>query len=144
VVAYRASFWRERGQSGLAEGENRLGSTWPQGEGVLSILVPPERLLHHVSAADAVRRAELLADLERLYGTEAADPVALMTRDWGLDPFTQGYVTQWAPGDVMAVGPLHGTHEPPFYVAGSDHWVAGYMEGAVRTGREAARAILAA
>ena len=144
VVAYRASFWRECGQSGLAEGENRLGSTWPQGEGVLSILIPPERLLHHVSAADAVRRAELLADLERLYGTEAADPVALMTRDWGLDPFTQGYVTQWAPGDVMAVGALHGTHEPPFYVAGSDHWVAGYMEGAVRTGREAARAILAA
>ena len=66
----------------------------------------------------------------------------MMIRDWGLDPFTQGYVTQWAPGDVMAVGPLHGTHEPPFYVAGSDHWVAGYMEGAVRTGRAAARAIL--
>jgi monoamine oxidase len=40
------------------------------------------------------------------------------------------------------VGPLHGTHEPPFYVAGSDHWVAGYMEGAVRTGRAAARAAL--
>jgi monoamine oxidase len=42
----------------------------------------------------------------------------------------------------MAVGRLHGTHEPPFYVAGSDHWLAGYMEGAVRTGRAAARAIL--
>jgi monoamine oxidase len=39
---------------------------------------------------------------------------------------------------VMAVGPLHGTHEPPFYVCGSDQWVAGYMEGAVRTGRDAA------
>ena len=26
-----------------------------------------------------------------------------------------------------AVGPLHGTHEPPFYLCGSDH-VAGYME----------------
>jgi monoamine oxidase len=36
----------------------------------------------------------------------------------------------------MAVGPLHGTHEPPFYVCGSDQWVAGYME--VRTGRDAA------
>ena len=109
---------------------------------MLSILVPPERLLHHVSAADDLRREEILAGLERIYGREAADPVALITRDWGLDPFTQGYVTQWAPGDLMAVGPLHGTHEPPFYVAGSDHWVAGYMEGAVRTGRAAARAIL--
>ena len=89
-----------------------------------------------------MRREELLAALERLYGPEAAGPVGLVTRDWGLDPFTQGYVTQWAPGDVMAVGPLHGTHEPPFYVAGSDHWVAGFMEGAVRTGRAAAQAVL--
>ncbi len=142
AVAYGSSFWRERGQNGLTESENLFGSTWPQGEGLLSILVPPERLLHHVSAADAVRREELLAALERIFGPEAADPTAMMIRDWGLDPFTQGYVAQWAPGDVMAVGPLHGTHEPPFYVAGSDHWVAGYMEGAVRTGRAAARAVL--
>jgi monoamine oxidase len=142
VLAYQSSFWRDRGQNGLAESENLFGSTWPQGEGLLSILVPPERLLHHVSATESVRRAELLAALERLYGPAALDPVAVLIRDWGLDPFTQGYVAQWAPGDVTAVGPLHGTHEPPFYVAGSDHWVAGYMEGAVRTGRAAARAIL--
>ncbi|MFB7268211.1 FAD-dependent oxidoreductase, partial [Streptomyces nojiriensis] len=63
-------------------------------------------------------------------------------RMWGTDPWTQGYVTQWIPGDVMAVGPRHGTHEPPFYVCGSDQWVAGYMEGAVRTGRDAAREAL--
>jgi monoamine oxidase len=142
AVAYDTSFWRAQGQSGLAASENLFGSTWPQGDGLLSILVPPERLLHHVSAAEPVRRADLLAGLERIFGPVAGDPVAVRTRDWGLDPFTQGYVTQWAPGDVMAVGPLHGTHEPPFYVAGSDHWVAGYMEGAVRTGRAAARAIL--
>jgi monoamine oxidase len=43
-------------------------------------------------------------------------------------------------GDVMAVGPLHGKHEPPFYVCGSDQWVCGYMEGAVRTGSGAAEA----
>jgi monoamine oxidase len=144
AVAYGTSFWRAQGQNGLAESENLFGSTWPQGEGLLSVLVPPERLLHHVSAADPVRREDLLAGIERIFGPGGADPAAVLHRDWGLDPFTQGYVTQWAPGDVMAVGPLHGTHEPPFYVAGSDHWVAGYMEGAVRTGRQAARAILAA
>ena len=43
------------------------------------------------------------------------------------------------PATSRRVGPLHGTHEPPFYVCGSDQWVAGYMEGAVRTGRAAAR-----
>ncbi|WSI28630.1 FAD-dependent oxidoreductase [Streptomyces sp. NBC_01343] len=63
-------------------------------------------------------------------------------RTWGTDPWTRGYVTQWTPGDVMAVGPRHGTHEPPFYVCGSDQWVAGYMEGAVRTGRDTAEEVL--
>jgi monoamine oxidase len=142
VAAYPSSFWRERGQNGLAESECFFGSTWPQAEGVLSLLVPPERLLNHLCAADDVRRAEVLAGLTRIFGDRAGDPDAYLWRDWGVDPWTQGYVTQWAVGDVMAVGRLHGTHEPPFYVAGSDHWLAGYMEGAVRTGRAAARAIL--
>jgi monoamine oxidase len=142
VVAYGSSFWRDLGQNGLCESENLFGSTWPQGEGVLSILIPPERLLHHLSAEDGLRREEILAALARVYDDRAREPVAYLDRDWGVDPWTLGYVAQWAPGDVMGVGPLHGTHEPPFYVAGSDHWVAGYMEGAVRTGRAAARAIL--
>ena len=48
----------------------------------------------------------------------------------------------YAPGNLTAMGRLHGSHEPPFYVAGSDHWMAGYMEGAVATGRAAAARIL--
>jgi monoamine oxidase len=142
VAAYASPFWRRRGQNGLVESENVFGSVWPQGDGVLSLLVPPERLLHHLAADDDVRRAEVLDGLTRVFGPAAGDPVAYLWRDWGVDPWTQGYVTQWAPGDVTAVGRLHGTHEPPFYVAGSDHWLAGYMEGAVRTGRAAANAIL--
>ena len=39
----RARSGRTR-RNGLAEGEHVLGSTWPQREGVLSALVPPERL----------------------------------------------------------------------------------------------------
>ena len=42
-----------------------------------------------------------------------------------------------------AVGPRHGTHAPPIWFCGSDQWVAGYMEGAVRTGRAAAASLLA-
>ncbi|MGY4969517.1 FAD-dependent oxidoreductase [Streptomyces nigrescens] len=90
-----------------------------------------------------VRDHELLSDVARLYGAQAFQPFTSYLRLlWGTDPWTQGYVTQWNPGDVMAVGPLHGTHEPPFYVCGSDQWVAGYMEGAVRTGRDTAREVL--
>jgi monoamine oxidase len=142
VVAYTDSFWQRTGQNGLAETEWLFGSTWSQGEGVLSLLVPPERLSAFLAAPPQARRGVILGGLEALYGEGALSPTALIERPWGADPFTLGYITSWAPGDLMAVGPLHGQHEPPFYVAGSDHWVAGYMEGAVRTGRGAARAAL--
>jgi len=142
VVAYADSFWQRTGQNGLAETEWLFGSTWSQGEGVLSLLVPPERLSAFLAAPPDARRGVILGGLEALYGEGARMPSAFVERPWGADPFTLGYITSWAPGDLMAVGPLHGTHEPPFYVAGSDHWVAGYMEGAVRTGRGAARAAL--
>jgi monoamine oxidase len=108
------------------------------------MLVPPERLGYFLAAPPRVRRAEVLARVARLYGPSATEPDFYLERHWGVDPYAQGYIAQWAPGDLTAVGPLHGTHEPPFYVAGSDHWVAGYMEGAVRTGRAAAAAALGA
>jgi monoamine oxidase len=142
VVAYREAFWRKRGADGFAGCEGFFGSTWAQSEGVLSILVPPERFAAFVAAPEPSRREAVFDQLARLYGEEALDADAYRTREWGTDPFTLGYITSWAPGDVMKVGPLHGTHEPPFYVCGSDQWVAGYMEGAVRTGRGAAKAAL--
>ena len=144
VAAYEAPFWQEAGQNGLAESEWLFGSTWPQGPGVLSMLVPPERLAAFLATPEAVRSSTVVDGLVALYGEPARFPVAMLERAWGVDPFTQGYISSWAPGDLTRVGPLHGTHEPPFYVAGSDHWVAGYMEGAVRTGRAAARAALGA
>ena len=143
VAAYAEPFWRDRGQNALAESEGVLGSTWPQQPGVLSALVPPERYAAFAASDPATRTREALAQVAELYGPDATSPLQTWTRLWGTDPWTQGYVTSWRPGDVEAVGPLHGTHEPPFYVCGSDQWVAGYMEGAVRTGRGAAAAALA-
>jgi monoamine oxidase len=144
VAAYEDSFWLEAGQNGLAESEWLFGSTWPQSAGVLSMLVPPERLSAFLATPEAARSSAVVDGLVGLYGERARFPMAMLERAWGVDPFTQGYIASWAPGDLTRVGPLHGSHEPPFYVAGSDHWVAGYMEGAVRTGRDAARAALGA
>ncbi len=143
VAAYDRAFWRDRGQNGLSESEGVIGSTWPQQDGVLSALVPPERYASFLATDPDTRTRETLAQIAELFGPEATAPLGTWTRFWGTDPWTQGYVTNWQPGDVEAVGPLHGTHEPPFYVCGSDQWVAGYMEGAVRTGRGAAAAALA-
>jgi monoamine oxidase len=132
VVAYPESFW----EVGGATSDGVWASVWIQREGILSALTPPDRLGPFLASPD--RKTEFLRELAALFGEPALEPSLWGERLWGIDPFTKGYVTGWRPGDVMAVGPLHGTHEPPFYVCGSDQWVAGYMEGAVRTGREAA------
>ncbi len=142
VTVYDRSLWEDLGANGLSEGELLLASTWPQREGVLSGLVPPERVMWLAATAEEHRLDALYAELERMYGPEAARPRHSFLRMWATDPFTRGYTTHWWPGDVLRVGALHGTHEPPFYVCGSDQWVAGYMEGAVRTGRAAAAAAL--
>ena len=142
VAVYDRSVWVDVGANGLSEGEHLLASTWPQRDGVLSGLVPPERIGWLLAVSERDRVEVLRHELERMYGAEAGRPVETFLRLWAIDPYTRGYVTHWWPGDVLRVGPLHGRHDPPFYVCGSDQWVAGYMEGAVRTGKEAARAAL--
>jgi monoamine oxidase len=144
VFAYPSSFWEAQGQNGELYSETGLiGGTWAQVEGILSTLVPPERLAPLLATPAELTQRELTDEIVAAFGEGGADPEAVFIRRWGIDPWTQGYITSWRPGDVMAVGPLHGTHEPPFYVCGSDQWVCGYMEGAVRTGRAAAAEALA-
>jgi monoamine oxidase len=145
VFAYETSFWEEQGQNGDAYWETGvLGGTWVQREGIMSALVPPERLAAFLASSPALIEGEMVEEMVQAFGERSRDLLGIWFRRWGVDPWTEGYITSWRPGDVMAVGPLHGKHEPPFYVCGSDQWVCGYMEGAVRTGRAAARAALAA
>ena len=144
VFAYETSFWEEQGQNGDAYWETGvLGGTWVQREGIMSALVPPERLAAFLATSPARIEGEMVEEMVQAFGERSRELLGIWFRRWGVDPWTEGYITSWRPGDVMAVGPLHGTHEPPFYVCGSDQWVCGYMEGAVRTGRGAARAALA-
>jgi monoamine oxidase len=141
--AYEDSWWEAQGQNGTMYFETGvMGGTWLQREGILSALVPPERIGPFLATSPALIEGDLLDEMVEAMGERAANPLAVFFRRWGVDPWTEGYITGWRPGDVMAVGPLHGKHEPPFYVCGSDQWVCGYMEGAVRTGRGAARALL--
>jgi monoamine oxidase len=143
VFAYETSFWEEQGQNGDAYWETGvLGGTWVQREGIMSALVPPERLAAFLATSPAQIEGELVEEMVQAFGERSRALLGIWFRRWGVDPWTEGYITSWRPGDVMAVGPLHGKHEPPFYVCGSDQWVCGYMEGAVRTGRAAAAAAL--
>ncbi len=142
-LVYDRSFWVDSGQNGSSYFERTtLGGTWQQVDGVLSALVPPERIGGYLGADPAVARDEFVEEVAVAFGEQARHPQEVFVRPWATDPHTQGYITAWRPGDVTAVGPLHATHDAPFFVAGSDQWVCGYMEGAVRTGRAAAGAVL--
>jgi monoamine oxidase len=143
VLVWEDSWWQELGRDGFLRSERELGSSWPQLEpGVLSVLIPPDRIGPYLATAPDQRRAEVASVLAEALGGPGREPQLNEERLYAVDPWTQGYITGWRPGDVMRVGPLHATHEPPFYVCGSDFWVCGYMEGAVRTGRAAAAALL--
>jgi monoamine oxidase len=142
-VVYDHSFWVDNGQNGASYFERTmLGGTWQQVDGILSALVPPERIGAYLGTDPALAREEFVDEVAAAFGEDARHPQQVFVRTWATDPYTQGYVTAWRPGDVTSVGPLHATHAPPFYVAGSDQWVCGFMEGAVRTGRAAAGAVL--
>ncbi len=143
-LVYDRSFWVDNDQNGSGYFERTmLGGTWQQVDGVLSALVPPERIGGYLGTDPGVARDEFVAEVAVAFGEQARHPQEVFVRSWATDPHTQGYITAWRPGDVTAVGPLHATHDAPFFVAGSDQWVCGYMEGAVRTGRAAAGAVLA-
>lgn len=143
VAAYDSSFWRALGKNGSAYSDGLFGSTWVQGPGVISALVAPAQYSFHVAGDQSARDRDALAALSRMYGPQGGHPQALFTREWSAEPYTLGYMAHYAPGDLTAIGPTHAAPEGRFFVAGSDYWVAGYMEGAVRTGRAAAGAILA-
>jgi monoamine oxidase len=144
VAIWKDSWWLEHGRDGFVRSERDLGSVWPQlADGVLSVLVPPDRVGPYLATAPSQRKSEIAGLIAELLGCPGYEPQLVEERLYAVDPWTQGYITGWRPGDVMRVGPLHARHEPPFYVCGSDFWVCGYMEGAVRTGRGAAAAVLA-
>ncbi|HCP81885.1 MAG TPA: amine oxidase [Octadecabacter sp.] len=91
IAIYDSPFWREAGLSGDAMSRHgpmvEIHDASPNTGGPFALFgfigVPPqnrqdEKLLRH----------HLLAQLVRLFGPDAAFPVALHVKDWAFDPFT--------------------------------------------------------
>ncbi|EHR50288.1 monoamine oxidase [Saccharomonospora marina XMU15] len=150
-AAYDEPFWRQRGLSGQANSDRRmLGTVFDGGppDGGPAVLVGFLEARHAQVAArmDAeARREAVLADLAAYFGPEAGRPAHYVERDWAAEEYTRGcygaFATpmtltrfgQWLRGPV---GPLHwaGTET-------ATRW-AGYVDGAVESGRRVAAEIL--
>ena len=150
VLTYQQPFWRERGYAGdvasplgpivasyddsSPEGAALLGFIGGDSERAWSAL-PPEG-----------RQAAVLDCIARWFGADAPQPLAYAERDWVLDDWTRGGpVSLMQPGALSRLGPA--LRRP----AGRIHWAgteaaprwSGYMDGAIRAGEQAAKAVLA-
>lgn len=152
-VLYRRPFWRDDGLSGeavMTGGPVNVVFDNTSFDGAQPALLcfsvgSPARVLG--SRSETERRAAVVDALVRCFGPGAADPVAVIEKDWAADEWTRGCPTGFAsPGALSAYGPALRQPCGPIHWAGtetSDEWT-GYMEGAVAAGERAAAEALAA
>ena len=80
-------------------------------------------------------------DKDKAKDKDGAKPIGYVERDWGAERFTGGcHGAHFAPGVWTANGPLLAQDEGVLHWAGAEYASRfnGYLEGAVRSGREAA------
>jgi len=153
VSVYDHPFWRDRGLSGRAT----------SADGPLSVVYDnspsdgsPGILLAFFEGAAAREVADLATDerrkivsegLVRLFGPKAGRPVEYFDKVWAADEFSRGcYGGFMPPGAWTSHGPALRWPVGPVHWAGAetaDRW-AGYMDGAVSSGRRAADEVLEA
>lgn len=147
AVVYNEPFWRRGGLSGSAM--TPMITAWAahstNGHGILSglISISASRDLSTRPADD--RRRIIIDELVRAYGPGAAEPIGSEELYWEAEEFSRGCNSTLPPGVWTAYGPAL---RPPIGVI---HWAGaelatefpGQIEGALRSGEETARAVLA-
>ena len=151
-LVYDEPFWRADGLTGQAASDVgpvkvTFDNSPPEGRpGVLMGFMEAGdgRRWAHRSLAE--RRGAAIDCAVRYFGPKAGVPVEYLERDWMAEPYSRGcYGAHFTPGVWTAFGPA--LREP----IGRLHWAGaecsavwnGYMEGAVRSGEQAADDVLA-
>lgn len=150
-ATYPTPFWREQGLNGQAAGDAgpvkvTFDVSPPDAEiGILLGFVEGGEARRWQKMNSADRRTGVLSSFARYFGSNALRPTSYLEKDWSAEEFTRGcYGAGFAPGVWTNYGPV--LREP----CGLIHWAgaeyatqwSGYMEGAVRSGRETADAVL--
>lgn len=153
VAVYDTPFWRRAGWSGFA-----FSNTGPLREvhdgcthdGAVAALWGFLAGDDDVRSMGPAERAPLVfAQLERLFGPAASDPVQYVERDWSADPNTIDDEWYWVEGEPLDHGhPALGEAllGGRVVLAGAETEAVGggHMEGAVRSGHRAAELVLGA
>jgi monoamine oxidase len=151
TAVYDRPFWREMGLNGTAVSLNGpVNATFddspPDGSpGVLFGFVGGDEGRRFRGQSKADRRAAVLKNLADYFGAAAMRPRAYFETDWPGAKWSRGGPVGIAgPGVLLAHGPA--IREP----VGRIHWAGtetsnywnGYMDGAIRSGKRAAREVL--
>jgi putrescine oxidase len=153
LAVYERPFWRDDGLSGQGFAPYELvrelydNSPPSATAGVLTTFLAGENAERagRLSAAD--RRTMVLEGMAKYVGPAALEPVDFIETDWSAQEWTRGaYGTSFGVGGLTrfgedlrrSIGPIHWACTD---IAGVGHI---HMEGAVRSGRLAAKACLAA
>jgi len=153
MTIYDRPFWREQGLNGRAvsaEGPVSVvfDNSPPGGSpGVLLAFLEGDAARRAADLPREQRREIVVGCLSRLFGDAAAAPVDYVDKAWAADEWARGCYGGFMPtGAWMPYGAALRAPIGPIHWAGaetSSRW-AGYMEGAVRSGRRAAEEILGA
>ncbi|GAA1514436.1 flavin monoamine oxidase family protein [Nocardioides humi] len=151
-AVYERPFWRDRGLTGFGIADagavrvafdNHVTDT---DHGILLAFVGGSAWQQYGTRSLAERRTAVLEGFARMFGEQALHPIDYTEHDWTLERWTGGGPTAIYPPGVLSV---HGRHiRTPFrrvHWAGTEtstYWT-GYMDGAVRSGKRAAREVIA-
>ncbi|MFO7628255.1 MAG: FAD-dependent oxidoreductase [Prochlorococcaceae cyanobacterium] len=146
LALYQRPFWRERGLNGLGIGnlptlELSVDCSPPGGAGILVGFIAGKRAVRWQGLPDHQRRQALLADLEALWGGQAAEPLELLIHNWNAESWSGGAFTSFLmPGAWSSYGQDWQQAHQRLVWAGTEsatRW-PGYFEGAIEAGLAAA------
>lgn len=149
-AVYPKPFWRERGLSGSAAGDQAplhvsFDGTPPDStRGILVGFIEGREAAHWAEQSKVDRRQAVLSCLARFFGEQALAPERYVDHVWAAEEFSRGcYAGVAGPGLVSRVGdsvrrPLGRVHWAGTETA--THW-NGYIEGAILSGERAANEI---
>ena len=150
MAVYERPFWREQGLSGQAlsvAGPTRIMFDNSPADGSRGVLLG---FLEGTTARElgewepAARQAAVLDGFGRVFGPEARRPLEYIEKLWADEEWTRGcYGCYMPPGTWTAHGKWLSRPIGPVHWAGAETatvW-AGYMDGAVRSGKRAAREV---
>jgi monoamine oxidase len=152
TVVYDTPFWRESGLSGHMTADAGLvqltfDQTHPlRDEGVLVGFIDSAAARTAARLTAEQRRIAALDDLARVFGEAARRPVAYYEKSWLDDEWSRGcYVGIMAPGTWSTLGQALRDPVGPIHWAGTETATVwnGYMDGAIRSGEDAASTVLA-